>query len=139
MTTDDRLEALTQTGRGLQAAVETLTKRMRSTRRRTAVTAIGLLLDVGLTIALATVLSGQADTNRQLRQSVAQNYITQQEQQATRVRVLCPLYTVLLASATDPNRATAMTPAQHAQVAAAIQVVRDGYAALGCLPALPAG
>lgn len=140
----DRLEELSATAAELELAVDTLNrgladvgKQARANRRRTVLTAVGLLLDVALTIALATVLSGQAETNQRVRESLAQNYITSQQQAQTRVKVLCPLYTVLLASVSDPNRATAMTPAQRAQVAAAVQVVRDGYTALGCLPALP--
>jgi hypothetical protein len=137
MSTDDRIEALTATAASLQASVDTLAQRLRTTRRRTVITAIGLLLDVALTIALATVLSGQADTNRRVRESLAQNYITAQQQAATRIKVLCPLYTVLLASSADPARLAAMTPAQRAQLAASVKVIRDGYTTLGCLPPLP--
>jgi hypothetical protein len=137
MTTDDRIDRLTTTATNLQTSVNTLTRRMRVTRRRTVWIAFSVLLDFALTIALATVLSGQADTNRRVRESLAQNYTTAQQQAQTRIKVLCPLYTILLASATDPARAVAMTPAQRAQLAVSVKVVRSGYTALGCLPPMP--
>lgn len=137
MSTEDRLAELTTTAGGLQTSVVELTRGLRSTRRRTLFIAVSVLLDLALTVTLATVLSGQADTNRRVRQSLAQNYVTAQQQAQTRVKVLCPLYTLLLASVNDPARATVMTAAQRAQVAVAVQVVRNGYTALGCLPPLP--
>lgn len=137
MGTDDRLDALAETGRNLEKSVDKLTRGLRSNRRRTIILAVSLVLDLAITITLATVLSGQADTNRRIRESLAQNYITETEQQATRLKVLCPVWTFLLALPASPKPAAPTTPAQQAQLAAGALAFRDGYITLGCLPKLP--
>lgn len=105
-------------------------KRRRSQRR----TRIAIGFDVLLTVVVATILNSQADTNRRIQESLRQNYITQAQQAQTRVRVLCPLYEVLLGVASDPARSTGMTEAQQARSAAAVKVIEEGYATLGCPP-----
>lgn len=103
-----------------------------------------IAVDVAITIALATILSGQASTNAhlkaataQIQESLQQNYSTAQQQAETRTRVLCPLYTVLLAATLNPSPRVADTPAQRAQFETAVGTIRAGYATLGCTPALP--
>lgn len=109
--------------------------RRRSQRRLLYVFAFDLVL----TIVLATVLNGQAetnrriaDTNRRIQDSLAQNYATRQEQAATRVNVLCPLWTILVALASDPAQSPGTTPQQQDRA----RKIRDGYTTLGCLPPL---
>lgn len=76
----------------------------------------------------------QSDTNQRIQQSLHANYITQQQQADTRVRVLCPLYTVLLAAAKNPQPGAVGTPEQKARFDASVKVIQDGFAALGCDP-----
>jgi len=128
MGTDDRLDRLTATAAGLQSSVDTLAKRLRANRR-------GVALAIAVVIVLGAVVIDQVVINRRVRESLAQNYVTAQQQVATRTKVLCPLYTALLA-ATATAPADPMTPAQKAQHDAAVKIVRDGYIALGCLPPL---
>jgi hypothetical protein len=96
----------------------------------------GFALDIALTITMAFVVAGLVHTNRAVQQSLAQNYVTTQQQAQTRVRVLCPLYTLLLASV-DPAKRTALPPTQRLVYDHTVQVIKDGYLTLGCTPALP--
>lgn len=84
--------------------------------------AMGLVLDIVLTISIVVIASDQ--------------YITASEQARTRVRVLCPLYSLLLASV-DPAKRDALPPAQQTVYDHTVQVIQDGYRTLGCQPALP--
>lgn len=106
----------------------------RRSQRRTWVT---VLLDVALSLVSLVLWHAQADTNHRLQESLRQNYMTQAQQAETRVRVLCPLYTLLLASTADPTKRAALPAAQRVQYDASVKVIKDGYTALGCRPALP--
>jgi hypothetical protein len=106
----------------------------RRSQRRTWVT---IVLDVCLSLVSLLLWHDQVDTNHRLQESLNQNYITQQQQQATRVKVLCPLYEVLLGVASDPARTAGMTAAQAERAKAAVLVIENGYRTLGCLPKLP--
>lgn len=93
-----------------------------------------LAFDVVLSLVGLGLWYSQVQTNHRLQESLHQNYVTAQQQAETRVRVLCPLYTVLLAAATDPTPRTPGTPEQQARVARAVQTIQDGYKTLGCPP-----
>lgn len=97
----------------------------------------GFALDIALTITMAFVVAGLVHTNRAVQRSLAQNYVTTQQQADTRVRVLCPLYTLLLASV-DPAKRGTLPAAQRLVYDHTVQVIKDGYNTLGCTPALPA-
>ena len=109
-------------------------KRRRSQRWLLAAVAV----DVAFTITLATVLSGQASTNAhlkaataQIQESLRQNYLTAQQQRATRVDLLCPLYQALLGVADIPPS----MPLPSAQLKArndAIAALKRGYTKAGC-------
>ena len=114
-------------------------KRRRSQRWLLAAVAV----DVAFTITLATVLSGQAHTNAQLKAATAQiqeslrrSYATTQQQAQIRTQVLCPLYGVLVAFTDDPARTVGLTPAQKLRSDNAVAVVEKGYETLGCQPAV---
>ena len=100
------------------------------------VLALTLALDLAVTSLGLFVWHNQAETNRKIQQSLRSTYITQQDQQATRIRVLCPLYTLLLASV-DPKARAVMPPAQQVMYDHTVRVIRDGYGTLGCEPTLP--
>lgn len=104
-----------------------------------------ITFDLAVTIAVATVLSGQASTNAhlktataQIQESLRQNYATTQQQAQVRTQVLCPLYGVLIAFADDPARTVGLTPAEKLRSDKAVAVVQAGYKALGCEPVLTA-
>lgn len=132
----NNFEALSREAAGLVTAVGDLTKALKKYRRFAVATAVGLVLDVVLTIIMATVLSGQADTNRQIKESLRENYITQQQQAETRVRVLCPLYALLLTSV-DPAKRAALPVDQQKVYDTTVGVIQKGYGTLGCQPPLP--
>ncbi len=96
-----------------------------------------LFFDVALSLVGLALWYSQVQTNHRLETSLHQNYATSQQQQETRTRVLCPLYTVLLAATLNPTPRVADTPAQRLQFEMAVGTIRAGYATLGCTPALP--
>ncbi len=132
-----RIEELVAEATALKEVVGDLTTALTRQRFFSFATAAALFLDVILTVVLATVLNGQASTNRQIKESLRQNYATSQQQAQTRVKVLCPLYTVLLTSAADPARRAGLSVAGQKQFDASVQTIKDGYATLGCQPPLP--
>lgn len=130
------LGALTAEAEVLAEAVDDLRAALRRSRRFGIATMVGLVLDVTLTIILATVLNGQSNTNHRIQDSLRQNYITQQQQSDTRVRILCPLYSVLLSSASTPPNPP-LSPAAQKIRNASVKTIKDGYITLGCQSALP--
>lgn len=106
----------------------------RSLRRAWRIVAFDVLLSL---ISLGLWYS-QVQTNHRLQDSLHQNYITAQQQALTRVKVLCPLYTVLLAASADPTRRAQLPPSQWPRYDAAVKTIETGYATLGCQPPLPA-
>lgn len=109
----------------------------RKDRRRAAVKfAVVVGLDVVLSLVSLGLYISQGQTNRRLEESLHQNYLTAQQQQVTRVRVLCPLYEVLLTAASSPNPEATQTPQQKARLASALATIEDGYRTLGCKPTL---
>lgn len=96
-----------------------------------------LAFDVVLSLVGLGLWYSQVQTNDRLEESLRQNYTTAQQQQVTRVRVLCPLYEVLLTAAANPNPQVATTVEQKARLAAALATIQSGYRTLGCTPALP--
>lgn len=96
-----------------------------------------VVVDVALSLVSLGLWYSQVETNHRLETSLHQNYATAQQQAETRTRVLCPLYTVLLAATLNPTPRVADTPAQRAQFETAVGTIRAGYTTLGCTPALP--
>lgn len=101
------------------------------------------VIDLVVTVGLATDFSGQASindqlkkANEQIRESLRQNYVTAQQQQATRKELLCPLYGALLGVASS-QPPTPVSPAQQKARDEAISALRKGYAKAACLPVLP--
>lgn len=133
----DRIDALTTQAGELTETVGDLFKALRRNRQLAFATAAGLVLDVILTIVLTVVLNGQADTNRNLQESLRENYVTSQEQAQTRIKVLCPLYEVMLASTTDPTKRSSLTPAQQKQYDASVKIIKDGFVTLNCPTSTP--
>lgn len=123
---------LTTTAGDLVREVQTLSARLRSTRRNTVILAVSLVLDLTLTIVMATVLNHQADQNHKIQQALSQNYVTAQQQRQTRIDVLCPLYQLFIASVDDPHRTDGMTPDQKARSDRAAVAIHAQYARLGC-------
>lgn len=99
--------------------------------------ALVVVLDIVLSLVSLGLWYSQEQTNNRLQTSLRENYTTAQQQDRTRVRVLCPLYTLLLDAAQSPTPRTPDTPAQQEQVAKAVKTIQDGYATLGCTPKLP--
>lgn len=115
--------ALAEQIAGLRADLATERKRGRRNTLGLVFMALGLLLDVVLTVSLVVVSMEQ--------------YVTASEQARTRVRVLCPLYEVLLAAAANPSPESQSSPTAKARFDAAVKTIRNGYTTLGCLPPLP--
>lgn len=148
--------ALVEVGTGLRESVEALTLALRAAESKAAVDIaaaeekaaadvererqnrkrgaryffVALAADLVLSAVSIGLYVGVQD-------SLHQSYVTTQQQQATRVRVLCPLYSLLLASVSDPTPRAPGTPAQQAQFEKAVATIKTGYATLGCTPALP--
>lgn len=101
------------------------------------VVSMGFALDIALTVTMTLVVIGLVHTNHSVQQSLAQNYVTASQQAQTRVRVLCPLYEVLLAASAVPPPPSQATAASRDQYAKAVKTIRDGYTTLGCQPPLP--
>lgn len=121
----------------LKTKIEALAKADARRKRAIRLAFATIAFDLVLTVVVTFLLNSQADANRKIRESLRQNYTTTQQQTVTRVRVLCPLYTVLLAAASDPSRAETLSAAQRAAFDRNVQVIRDGYTTLGCQPPLP--
>ncbi|ACU71735.1 hypothetical protein Caci_2826 [Catenulispora acidiphila DSM 44928] len=98
---------------------------------------IVVLLDIVLSLVSLGLWYSQDQTNQRLQTSLRQSYVTAQQQQETRIKVLCPLYQVLLTATTHPTSSTPGTPGQLEQFEKAVATIRAGYTTLGCTPALP--
>jgi hypothetical protein len=159
--TDDGEPLTVRAAEQLQAAVVGLQSELKASEERSAAQAtakvaaekaerrkwqrrltIAVAFDVVMTLALATVLSGQASTNSQLKranqqiqESLRQNYVTAQQQLVTRTELLCPLYGALLGVASNQSP-TPMTAAQKKARDDAIDALRKGYTRAACLPKL---
>lgn len=116
-----------------QAASEVAAER-RDRRRANWKFTLVVAADLLLSLVIGGLYLSEQDTNHKLEASLRQNYTTAAQQQVTRVKVLCPLYTILLAAATDPTPRAPGTPEQQARVARAVQTIQDGYKTLGCPP-----
>lgn len=134
MSDHDRISELSQKADDLIQVVGKLAHVQRVNRWHKIAFSVLLALDLALTVALATVLNGQADQNHKIKQALAQNYTTSQQQQQTRVEVLCPLYQLLVSLAEDPNRTAGMTPEQKLKSDAAAQSLEKQYSKLKCTP-----
>lgn len=95
-----------------------------------------VLFDVALSLAGLGLVGWQFHTNSQINNSLHQNYVTAQQQAITRVRVLCPLYEILLGAASNPAPQNSATPEQKARLGQALATIKDGYKTLGCQPPL---
>jgi hypothetical protein len=129
-------EAEAKSARELEA--ENLARR-RSQRRTWITGALGVCLSlVSLVLWHGQVQANRRtqDTNRQIQQLLAQNYVTAQQQLATRTELLCPLYGALLGVAAN-QAPTPLSPAQQKARDDAIAALRKGYTKAACLPALP--
>jgi hypothetical protein len=116
-----------------QAAADVAAER-RDRRRAGWKFALVVIADLVLSLVIGGLYLSERNTNHKLEDSLRQNYTTAAQQQVTRVRVLCPLYTLLLAAASNPSPEVAALPAQQARLAAALATIRDGYQTLGCPP-----
>lgn len=81
------------------------------------------------------VLHLQAETNHKIRESLRVDYITQQQQAETRVKVLCPLYSFVLSLARPEVRAS-LPPDRQKIYDGEIKIFHDGYITLKCTPPL---
>lgn len=124
-------EALTGSVTELHDAVHRLNRR--TARHKVAITLaiIGVLLDIALSVAVVVVLHSQQAVNDQIRAQQQQLAATQEQAEATRARVLCPLYQVFLASA-DPQRRAALPEDKRPAYDHAVQVIREGAEVLAC-------
>lgn len=129
--------ALTETVQALPPAIERVGRHSDHNRIGLWLVSAGFALDIALTITMAFVVVGLVRTNDAVRESLAQDYVTAQQQAQTRVQVLCPLYEVLLAAVANPSPEAQATPAAKAQFDLAVKTIRDGYGTLGCVPPLP--
>lgn len=127
-----------ETAAALIAEVGNLAGAVRRTRAVNRVLGAVLVLVLALAVTDAFLLRAQAVANQRIERSLAQNYVTAQQQVQTRTQVLCPLYGALVAIASDPTRTAGLTPAQKLRANNAIQVLRNGYTTLGCQPSLTA-
>lgn len=132
MDVEERLDQLTSRADAIVTALDNSQKRDKRWRKLTAAVSVGLLLDLAITIVLTTVVNDQADTNRKLKQALAQNYTTSQQQLQTRTDFLCPLYQLLIAATDDPSRQTDLTPAQRDITDKVSQSLHKQYNKLKC-------
>ncbi len=134
----DQIESLQRTlAEATTKSKQEIAAERRARRRSIWLTTGVVVIDIALSVASLILYIGQRQTNQKLAESLRENYTTSQQQAQTRVRVLCPLYTLLLASV-DTSKRNALPPTQQAVYDHTVKVIRDGYNALGCTPALSA-
>ncbi len=104
-----------------------LVRETRNNRRLIWLVAIGFVLDVILTIAMAFVVSGVSSNNSRIDQV---NSRLNEEQTVQRAKGLCPMYKLFIDSEkfTPPNQ----TPDQAKARSEAFKIIHQSYDALNC-------
>lgn len=105
--------------------MDTLVARSRRLRKVVLVTIFSVVLDLALSVTLGVVVlsvRGQGD----------QIQAQQSQTAATRHKVLCPLYTVLLAAIDPAQRPPGLPPEKVAVYDRGYLVIKQGYDALDC-------
>lgn len=110
---------------GLHDAMNVLVRRSRRLRRMVIVTVISLTLDAALTVATGVVVHSLQRQGDQIQAQQAQTT-------ATRHKVLCPLYTLLITATADPSRRSQLAPDKRPAYDQAVMVIRQGADALNC-------
>lgn len=121
-------QALADTVGVLASAVDNLNKRTGKTERTTIFVALGLAVDLVLSVAVAVLVSSQISVAGGLQAAIDREALTRQD-------ALCPLYGLLLGSYNPNSRAEGAARDQYNQV---FQVMRGAYASLDCAnPVVP--
>lgn len=92
-------------------------------------TVVGLLVDLVLTVVVGLVINNQHHVYDQISEA---NSRIETVQRRTSDEVLCPLYKVLLAFEPRSTTSPTLTDAERQARTEAYDVVRRGYAVLGC-------
>lgn len=124
---NDLIEEIEALNRASGTTLVDLAQRSRRNRRLILATAVGLVLDVALTVAMAIGWAGIARNNHRIDQV---NTRLDNAQTTQRAKALCPLYRVLLDGErfTPPN----LSPEQTQARANAFKVIHAGFDALNC-------
>jgi len=121
-------QALADTVGVLAEAVDKLNTRTNKTERTTIWVALGLAVDLVLSVAVAVLVSSQISVASDVQLAVAR-------ESATRQDALCPLYGLLLGSYNPSSRAEGAARDQYNE---AFQVMRGAYNSLDCTnPVVP--
>jgi len=120
------VQELNQSVRDLAARSTRTESDLRASRRAIRLTAVGLALDLTLTVVAFFLYHNQQVTGRQLAMTVV-------EQERTRSEALCPLYGLFLGSYDPHSEAAKRNPARYDD---AFVVIRKGAHSLGC-PEVP--
>jgi len=121
-------KALADTVGVLAEAVDNLNRRTNKTERNTILVALGLAVDLVLSIAVAVLVTSQISVAGDLQSAIAR-------ETSTRQNALCPLYGLLLGSYNPDSRAEGPARDQYNKT---FQVMRDGYDSLDCAnPVVP--
>lgn len=121
-------QALADTVGVLANAVDNLNKRTGKTERTTIFVALGLAVDLVLSVAVAVLVSSQISVSGDLQSAIARETSTRQD-------ALCPLYGLLLGSYNPASRAEGTARDQYNE---AFRVMRGSYDSLDCVnPVVP--
>ena len=115
-------KALADTVGVLAGAVDNLNARTNRTERTTILVALGLAIDLVLSIAVAVLVWSQISVSTDLQVAIARESSTRQD-------ALCPLYGLLLGSYNPESRAAGPARDQYNQ---AFVTLRNGYDSLDC-------
>lgn len=121
-------KALADTVGVLAEAVDNLNRRTNKTERNTILVALGLGVDLVLSIAVAVLVTSQISVAGDLQSAIARETSTRQD-------ALCPLYGLLLGSYNPTSRAEGAARDQYNK---AFQVMQAAYNSLDCAtPVVP--
>lgn len=121
-------QALADTVGVLASAVDNLNKRTGKTERTTIFVALGLAVDLVLSVAVAVLVWSQISVYGDVQTAIARESSTRQE-------ALCPLYGLLLGSYNPASRAEGTARDQYNE---AFRVMRIAYDTLDCVnPVVP--
>ena len=115
-------QALADTVGVLAEAVDNLNRRTNKTEKTTILVALGLAVDLVLSIAVAVLVWSQITVSSDLQAAIARETSTRQD-------ALCPLYGLLLGSYNPTSRAEGPARDQYNE---AFQVMRAAYNSLDC-------
>lgn len=125
---NDLNSTLNRLNRETGSALQGLSRVARTNRRAIIALAVSLAVDVALTVVLGGMWSRQQHNTERLNALTARLDYSQTVQ---RQKVLCPLYTLLIAS--EKTEPPGLTEDQRTQRAASFKVIHDGYDVLDCL------